>query len=144
MDSLKTLFLAALMSAAAYGVYVTVTAKPAAAPPKDAPKEWENPQVELPTDAAASAPGGIDAIAGGPTPADANAGQLATPPIGQSPPPFAGSDPSMAAPPSYPTTDPAGAAASFPSDPAAAGAGRYPANPATDQLGANMPSADAA
>lgn len=141
MDSLKTLFLAALMSAAAYGVYVTVTAKPAAAPPKDAPKEWENPQVELPADAAAGAPGGFDALTGASAPADVKAGQGATPPIGQSPPPFAGSDPSMAAPPSYPTTDPAGAAASFSSDPAAAGAGRYPS---TDQLGANMPSADAA
>lgn len=141
VDSLKTLFLAALMSAAAYGVYVTVTAKPAAAPPKDAPKEWENPQVELPADTAAGAPGGFDALTGGPAPADAKAGQGATPPIGQSPPPFAGSDPSMAAPPSYPTTDPAGAAAPFSGDPAAAGAGRYPA---TDQLGANTPSADAA
>jgi len=140
VDSLKTLFLAALMSAAAYGVYVTVTAKPAAAPPKDAPKEWENPQVELPADTAAGAPGGFDAMTGGPAPADAKAGQGATPPIGQSPPPFAGSDPSMAAPPSYPTTDPAGAAAPFSGDPAAAGAGRYPA---TDQLRAGAPPADA-
>lgn len=141
MDSLKTLFLAALMSAAAYGVYVTVTAKPAAAPPKDAPKEWENPQVELPAETAASAPGGFDAMAGASSAADIKAGQGATPPIGQSPPPFAGSNASTAAPPSYPTTDPAGAAAPFSSDSAAAGAGRYPA---TDQLSASTPSADAA
>lgn len=139
MDSLKTLFLAALMSAAAYGVYVTVTAKPAAAPPKDAPKEWENPQVELPAETAGNAAGGLDAITGGSALADATGGQP-TPPIGQSPPRFAGSNASLAPPSSYPTTDPAGAEMSRTSDPAVAGAGGFAS---TDQLGVGAPPADA-
>ena len=99
MDSLKTLFLAALMSAAAYGVYVTVTAKPAGAPPKDAPQEWDTPQVELPSDSGATAAASSTGDAAGQTP---------SPPIGQSPPAFGAADASLSgAPPAYPTTDPA-------------------------------------
>ena len=121
MDSLKTLFLAALMSAAAYGVYVTVTAKPAGAPPKDAPQEWDSPQVELPADGAATAAA---------APGDAT-GQTPSPPIGQSPPAFGAAEASMSgAPPAYPTTDPAGASPSFASDPSAAAGNRYPSTDA--------------
>lgn len=126
MESFKTLFLAALMSAAAYGVYITVTAKPAAAPPKEAPDDWDDPQVELPAENTADS-------ASGPAPAtgasDPFSGQSPTPPIGESPPPFEAAGDPGAAPPRYPTTDPA-AAASL-ADPV-----RYPS---TDPLEASDP-----
>ncbi|HXT60931.1 MAG TPA: L,D-transpeptidase family protein [Pirellulales bacterium] len=107
MDSIKTLFLAGLMSAAAYGVYVTVTASPPAAPPKDAPKEWENPQIELPTEGAAGPQAAVEGAA--PTveldSAAGNPGAPPAPPVGSAAPPFAAAD-SAAAPPGYPDADP--------------------------------------
>ncbi|HVC96251.1 MAG TPA: L,D-transpeptidase family protein [Pirellulales bacterium] len=49
MNSLKTMFLAVLMSAATYGVYVTITGNPPGSPPKET-REWveDPPQVERP------------------------------------------------------------------------------------------------
>lgn len=122
MDSFKTLFLAALLSAAAYGVYITVTGSPPAAPPKDAPQDWENPKVELPADSAA--------------PAVAMTGSADGPPLGSSAPPFNANSPaaSGAAPPAYPSTDPASSAPPFAGGPPAGGDMRYPS---TDPLAAN-------
>ena len=48
MNTIKTLFLSALLSAAAYGVYVAVTGVSPLGGPKDPPKDWETgPQVVL-------------------------------------------------------------------------------------------------
>lgn len=57
MNSLKTMFLAVLMSAATYGVYVTITGNPPGPPPKET-KEWveDPPQVEIPASESAQAP----------------------------------------------------------------------------------------
>jgi len=126
VDSLKTLFLAALMSAAAYGVYVTVTAKPAAAPPKEAPNDWGNPQVELPAEGMADSANDSDASALASSSVDSVSGQSPTPPIGESPPPFDVSSASTPTPPRYPTTDPADAAMPSAADASLAGPARYP------------------
>jgi lipoprotein-anchoring transpeptidase ErfK/SrfK len=133
VDSIKTLFLAGLMSAAAYGVYVTVTASPPAAPPKDAPKEWENPQIELPTDGAAVPQTAFeDAAAGldvGNSPAGKPTTQTVTPPLGSAAPPFAASDPA-AGQPNYPAADPSNSAPPFAADLQPAAQDRYPSNDA--------------
>src|SRR5487761_898872 len=48
LNTIKTLFLSALLSAAAYGVYVAVTGVSPLGGPKDPPKDWETgPQVVL-------------------------------------------------------------------------------------------------
>lgn len=137
MDSIKTLFLAGLMSAAAYGVYVTVTASPPAAPPKDAPKEWENPQIELPTDGAAVPQTALDGAAPvldvGNSPAGNPAAQTMSPPLGSAAPPFAASDSAAADQPTYPAADPNGSAPPFAAEPAAQD--RYPSNDARGQAG---------
>jgi LysM repeat protein len=135
VDSIKTLFLAGLMSAAAYGVYVTVTASPPAAPPKDAPKEWENPQIELPTEGAAVSPAAIEG-AGATVEVDhssaGNPGAPAAPapPLGSAAPPFAAADSAAGAPPSYPATDANGSAPPFAGDSQPAAQDRYSANDA--------------
>ncbi len=57
MNSLKTMFLAVLMSAATYGVYVTITGNPPG-PPTNEAKEWvaDHPQIENPAGDAGQAP----------------------------------------------------------------------------------------
>jgi lipoprotein-anchoring transpeptidase ErfK/SrfK len=52
VNSLKTMFLAVLMSAATYGVYVTITGNPPGSAHRDPPKEWEEepPKVEQPAE----------------------------------------------------------------------------------------------
>lgn len=136
VESFKTLFLAALMSAAAYGVYITVTAKPAAAPPKEAPKDWDNPQVELPADGTADAASDT-ASAAGAAPSDPFGGP--SPPIGESPPPFEAAGAQGAAPPSYPSTDPKDASAA---NAALADSVRYPATDPQDATDPAYPAAD--
>jgi LysM repeat protein len=134
VDSIKTLFLAGLMSAAAYGVYVTVTASPPAAPPKDAPKEWENPQIELPTDGAAVSQTALEGAAPVLDVGNSLAGNLAaqtmSPPLGSAAPPFAASDSAAAAQPDYPAADPNGSAPPFAADLQPAAQDRYPSNDA--------------
>ncbi len=130
MDSLKTLFLAALLSAAAYGVYITVTGSPPATPPKDAPQDWENPHVELPADAATPGVAVTGPAAGG-----------AAPPLGHSAPPFAGADaaaPSATTPPGHPNADAAGPAPQYAAEIAAGGDQGYPS---TDPYPSNDPGA---
>jgi len=75
VNSLKTMFLAVLMSAATYGVYVTITGNPPAPPPKDA-KGWaeDPPQVEIPAGerATASSPPAPTSVPPEPPPAAAD------------------------------------------------------------------------
>jgi hypothetical protein len=123
VESLKTLFLAALLAAAAYGVYVTVTGSPPATPPKDAPQDWENPVVELPENSATS-----EVAMSGSAPS-AGAAPEGTPPLGHAPPPFAGGQsapPGDASAAGYPVADAMDAAPAFAGESPAGGAGRYP------------------
>jgi LysM repeat protein len=80
VNSLKTMFLAVLMSAATYGVYVTITGNPPGSAPKDPPKGWveEPPKVEPPAE-----PAPISSSADGPAAAE----RTAVGPRSGSPPP---------------------------------------------------------
>lgn len=89
MNSLKTVFLAALMSAAAYGVYVTVHGPPADEASDDAPPEWQEPKVELPSDdnpKTADEPDSVATTLGGAAPAF-DEGEAAATPQPESPEP---------------------------------------------------------
>ncbi len=93
MNTLKTLCVAVVLSTVGYGAFVTLTAKPPAAPPIEAKGWGEAPLVQLPG-AGSSAP----AAPSSPPPSFSSAGPSAQP---SSPPPFGAAPPPVSSAPAF-------------------------------------------